>query len=128
MNILFIDDERDADKVIPKDILDIDNVNIVTVRTSRDAIDLVLNTYNEDPNHIWHQIWFDHDLGENNTGDPIVDSTYPVAQLFAEAVFSDTGLQSIVELFVIHTANPVGRVHLAQLFDRWNLPYKHHYI
>lgn len=92
MMILFIDDERSLDG------LDVD-----IARTSAEALALLkLNDYDE--------IWFDHDLGGEDTTIPIVD-------YLAELAFNGSPYSARI---IIHTANPVGRATIKRTLQRWN--------
>jgi beta-phosphoglucomutase-like phosphatase (HAD superfamily) len=53
-----------------------------------------------DPTKQWQEVWFDHDLG----GD---DTIYPVVHFIEECAFY--GQPIPISLCVVHTANPVGR-------------------
>lgn len=90
--ILFIDDERNIGG---------DDVHIA--RNSSEALELLkVNNYDE--------IWFDHDLG----GD---DTTMPVVDHLAELAFNGNAYPARI---VIHTANPVGRAVIQRTLERWN--------
>lgn len=89
--ILFIDDERS-----------LDGEDVEIARTSKDALQLLAeNSYSE--------IWFDHDLG----GD---DTTIPVVDYLAEMAFNGNPYPARM---VIHTANPVGRENIKRALERW---------
>ena len=92
--ILFIDDERN-----------IGGDDVQTARTSAEALQLLKsNSYDE--------IWFDHDLG----GD---DTTIPVVEYLAELAFNGAPYSAKI---VIHTANPVGRATIKRTLERWKYP------
>lgn len=93
-NILLIDDLRDfRDPPV--------GVNLVIVRNSADAI----RTLDEMSDLDWDEIWFDHDLGLLNNGEP--DTTMSVVDYIGERSFNLRPV-SIGTVF-IHTSNPPGR-------------------
>lgn len=104
---LVIDDER-----IRKNALyDLGlNPDHEWVETSREALLLVkVGTLSR-----FDRIWFDHDLRD-------MDTTMIVAQWFAEAVFHGVFDPDDIPLCIIHTMNPVGRINLKAVFDRWGI-------
>lgn len=114
--ILVVDDERD--------FLARDDEEVLTVRTSAFAIQLLMDGLTVD------ELWLDHDLGVASNGQihegaQEFDSTMPIVQLLAESKFHDTELIRRVGIVRIHTQNPVGRDNIALVLERWGIPYTH---
>lgn len=102
MRILVIDDVR-----VPNEKLVGDN-EVIVVRSSREAIDLINNEYDYRNysraivSEGFDQVWFDHDLGGG-------DSIRPVVSLLEEYVYNG-GLKCAVRIgkCFIHSSNPIG--------------------
>lgn len=92
MKVLVIDDLR----VFPFDA--------TYARTSAAALEVL-----EAPGG-WGQVWFDHDLG----GD---DTTIPVLDRLAELAHGGRPVR--IDLAVVHTSNPPGRDVLRRTLTRW---------
>ena len=91
MKILVIDDER-----TPK-------FEAKIVRSSDEAIPLILYNY-------WDEVWFDWDLGGDDTAGNII---YAIEE---SAFF---GQIPNFRTAVIHTSNPVGRMLLDKTLSKW---------
>lgn len=96
MEILVIDDLRS-----------LPGSAVTYARTSAAALDLL-----ELPGG-WDEVWFDHDLG----GD---DTTIPVLDRICELAASGTPVR--IGLAVIHTSNSSGRDTLRRSLERWGYP------
>jgi hypothetical protein len=96
-SILLIDDLRDF--LVP----DAD-AQITIARTSQQALD-ILARQND-----WDELWFDHDLGGDDTIMVIVD-------YLSEKAFLDEPVN--VGMVYIHTSNPVGRKQMKLTLDRY---------
>jgi len=99
---LFIDDERNPPKR--------EGVVYDVVRSSSAALGKL-----NDPERHYDAIWFDHDLG----GD---DTTIPVLDRLSEMAFN--GNPYPVSVIYVHTANPVGRKTIISSLTRWGYSYK----
>lgn len=98
MAILFIDDLRDPPPSLVGDI--------IVARTSVDA----LNILKTDTQVSFDEIWFDHDLGGDDTTMPVVDY---LCYLSAHDTPASVGR------FVVHSANPVGVRTILASFRRY---------
>lgn len=106
--ILFIDDLRDPfGKLSEYCGFDPDDDEIVWVKTSKDALDTLAHDKQ------WDQVFFDHDLGGN-------DTSMIVAQTLCELAFHEVLDPQEFADCVIITSNPVGRVNLRETLQRWN--------
>ena len=93
---LYIDDERHC----PKEIKDA--YVVLTARDYYGAIDVINFCVSA---NVDMYIDFDHDLGEGKTG-------YDVAKYIVENEVPIVG-------YTIHSMNPVGRMNITQLLDRY---------
>lgn len=87
MTTLLIDDLRNFRDDPP---------NVVIARTSEEAIDLLSS-------QIFDDVWWDHDLGEDDTTQKVAD------WLLYQAI---TSHKIKIDTCFIHTSNPVGAVNL----------------
>lgn len=110
MRILFIDDVREPTKGLRKAFGIPQDADVTWVTSLAEAFD--------QPLHGWDYIYFDHDLG----GD---DTTMPIAQRLAEFAFDGSVEPSKFATCVIHTSNPVGRQNLAMVLERWGYNVQH---
>lgn len=90
--------------------LDSDSVVLHVARNSAEALAIL----KENPETVWDEIWFDHDLGMVEGKE---DTTLPVADYISERAFFDAPV-SVKTLF-IHTSNPVGARILSTTFQRY---------
>lgn len=74
----------------------------VYARTSTEAIPLL--------DQSWDSVWFDHDLGGDDTIGPVLDA-------IAEAAFHGNPYQ--FRTGIVHTSNPPGRDMIARTLRRW---------
>ena len=92
MEVLVIDDLRSF------------GFDATYARTSADALGVL------ERDGGWDEVWFDHDLG----GD---DTTIPVLDRICELAHAGTPVR--IGLCVVHTSNPPGRDTLRRGLSRW---------
>lgn len=115
--ILFIDDERDPMGALRTRLgIDADD-DVVWHKRWQPVIPLVQWTTVQQ----WDEIWFDHDLGGN-------DTTMPIVTAMCEMVFHKLYDPTNGPMCVLHTSNPVGRSAMHMTLKRWNWPVTHVYL
>ena len=100
--ILFIDDERNYPSA--------GRLDVITARTSAEALEYIRKSI-ETGEH-YSEIWFDHDLGGDDTSIPVLD-------FLSEMAFNENPYRANM---VVHTANPVGRDTIQRGLERWGYP------
>lgn len=103
MTILLIDDLRDF-RVTPKE-------NLIIARNSAEGMK-ALQTAHENREK-FTSIWFDHDLG----GD---DTTMRIVDYMSEQGYNDTPVQ--VDQVYVHTSNRVGREQILRSLRNYGYP------
>lgn len=99
--VLVVDDERD----IRRDLVP-SGTDVVVCRSSSEAISSIREI--SDSHRPVEQIWFDHDLGGDDTIMPFVHEIVELHQ---------RGLLPPVGQFVVHTSNPVGAELLMKILE-----------